>query len=403
MSGTWRSFQHRNYRLFFVSSIVSNIGTWSQRVAQDWLVLELTHSGAALGIVTGLQFTPALFFSLLGGSFADRFDKRMALVLTNLGGAIAGIALGTLVLMGNVQMWQVYLLTVFLGISSAIDSPVRQAFVLEMVGQEDLQNAVSLNSANFNAGRLVGPAVAGVMITAFDTGPSFIMNGISFLFVTIALLMMNVNEFYVRNTDSDSPMRIRDGFVYVRKHKDLREVTIVISFMAMFGLNFQITTALMAKEVFHRGAASFGLLGTCIAVGSLSGSILATHREKAPGSLRVMKGAFLFGLASMLAAVMPTYSTFALVLPLCGALAITTTIAANTTMQLGADPQMRGRVMGIYVLVLIGSAPIGSPLVGWLAEAVGTRFTIAFGGAVTCLAALIVMIISRRSDAPDSK
>ena len=144
MSGTWRSFQHRNYRLFFVSSIVSNIGTWSQRVAQDWLVLELTHSGAALGIVTGLQFTPALFFSLLGGSFADRFDKRMALVLTNLGGAIAGIALGTLVLMGNVQMWQVYLLTVFLGISSAIDSPVRQAFVLEMVGQEDLQNAVSL-------------------------------------------------------------------------------------------------------------------------------------------------------------------------------------------------------------------------------------------------------------------
>ena len=403
MSGAMRSFQHRNYRLFFMSSIVSNIGTWVQRVAQDWLVLQLTGSGTALGIVTGLQFLPSLLFSLLGGSFADRFDKRKLLALTNAGGGIAALTLGTLVLMGNVQIWQVYLLAFGLGVASALDAPVRQAFAIELVGPDDLQNAVSLNSANFNGGRLIGPALSGLMINAFGTGPSFILNGISFLVVISSLFMMDPTQLQRKKRDLELSVRIRDGFTYLRKRRDLLEIIIVISAMATFGLNFQITTALMAKEVFHRGAGSFGFLGTCIAVGSLSGSILATRRERKPGGQRVMHGALLFGAASIVAALMPTYETFALALPICGGLASTTMIAANTTVQMGADPLIRGRVMGIYMMVLIGGAPFGSPLVGWLAEVVGTRFTIAFGGAVTCLVTLIVLIIGRRSDASDLK
>ena len=403
MSGAMRSFQHRNYRLFFMSSIVSNIGTWVQRVAQDWLVLQLTGSGTALGIVTGLQFLPSLLFSLLGGSFADRFDKRKLLALTNAGGGIAALTLGTLVLMGNVQIWQVYLLAFGLGVASALDAPVRQAFAIELVGPDDLQNAVSLNSANFNGGRLIGPALSGLMINAFGTGPSFILNGISFLVVISSLFMMDPTQLQRKKRDLELSVRIRDGFTYLRKRRDLLEIIIVISAMATFGLNFQITTALMAKEVFHRGAGSFGFLGTCRAVGSLSGSILATRRERKPGGQRVMHGALLFGAASIVAALMPTYETFALALPICGGLAITNMIAANTTVQMGADPLIRGRVMGIYMMVLIGGAPFGSPLVGWLAEVVGTRFTIAFGGAVTCLVTLIVLIIGRRSDASDLK
>ena len=381
MSGAMRSFQHRNYRLFFMSSIVSNIGTWVQRVAQDWLVLQLTGSGTALGIVTGLQFLPSLLFSLLGGSFADRFDKRKLLALTNAGGGIAALTLGTLVLMGNVQIWQVYLLAFGLGVASALDAPVRQAFAIELVGPDDLQNAVSLNSANFNGGRLIGPALSGLMINAFGTGPSFILNGISFLVVISSLFMMDPTQLQRKKRDLELSVRIRDGFTYLRKRRDLLEIIIVISAMATFGLNFQITTALMAKEVFHRGAGSFGF----------------------PGGQRVMHGALLFGAASIVAALMPTYETFALALPICGGLAITTMIAANTTVQMGADPLIRGRVMGIYMMVLIGGAPFGSPLVGWLAEVVGTRFTIAFGGAVTCLVTLIVLIIGRRSDASDLK
>ena len=398
MSGAMRSFQHRNYRLFFASSVISNIGTWVQRVAQDWLVLQLTHSGTALGIVTGLQFLPTLLFSLLGGSFADRFDKRKILALTNAGGGIAALTLGTLVLMGNVQIWQVYLLAFSLGVASALDAPVRQAFSMELVGQDDLTNAVSLNSANFNGGRLIGPALSGLMINAFGTGPSFILNGISFLGVISSLFMMDPSKLHRKERDLDLTVRIRDGFTYLRKRRDLLEIVIVISAMATFGLNFQITTALMAKEVFHRGAGSFGLLGTCIAVGSLSGSILATRRERKPGGKRVMYGALLFGLASIGASLMPTYETFALALPICGGLAITTMIAANTTVQMGTEAHIRGRVMGIYMMVLIGGAPFGSPLVGWLAEAVGTRFTIAFGGFITCIVAFVVLLIGKRSD-----
>ncbi|MSY28047.1 MAG: MFS transporter, partial [Actinobacteria bacterium] len=227
MSGAMRSFQHRNYRLFFASSVISNIGTWVQRVAQDWLVLQLTHSGTALGIVTGLQFLPTLLFSLLGGSIADRFDKRKILALTNAGGGVAALTLGTLVLMGNVQIWQVYLLAFGLGFASAIDAPVRQAFSIELVGPDDLQNAVSLNSANFNGGRLIGPALSGLMINAFGTGPSFILNGISFIAMISSLFMIDPSQLHRKKRDLELSVRIRDGFSYLRKRRDLLEVVVV--------------------------------------------------------------------------------------------------------------------------------------------------------------------------------
>ena len=392
--------RNKTYRRLFFAQIIALIGTGLTTVALGLLAFDLAgdQAGTVLGTALAIKMAAYIGVAPVAAAFAERLPRRAMLVSLDLIRALVALALPFVT-----EIWQVYLLAFGLGFASAIDAPVRQAFSIELVGPDDLQNAVSLNSANFNGGRLIGPALSGLMINAFGTGPSFILNGISFIAVITSLFMMDPTQLHRKKRDQDLSVRIRDGFSYLRKRRDLLEVIVVVGAMATFGLNFQITTALMAKDVFHRGAGSFGLLGTCIAVGSLSGSILATRRERKPGGQRVMQGAALFGLASIGAAFMPTYETFALALPICGGLAITTMIAANTTVQMGADPEIRGRVMGIYMMTLVGGAPFGSPMVGWLAEAVGTRFTIAFGGAITCLAALIVLIIGKRSEASDLK
>ncbi len=386
-TGSWRAFRHRNFRILFAANAISNIGTWAQRIAQDWLVLQLTHSGTYLGLVTALQFTPVLFLSLHGGALADRFDKQKVLIATNIAGGLSAGVLGLLVTSHHVRLWHVFLLAFLLGVANAVDAPVRQSFVAEVVGHSDLGNAVSLNSANFNAGRLIGPAVSGALIAAFGTGPSFLLNGASYVLVIFSLLYLRKSEFYVLPR-SAGVASVGEGLRYVRARPDLYVVMIVIFFMATFGMNFQIFNALAATKVFHRGAVSFGLLGTYVAIGSFSGAIISARLERLRRTMFVVYGAIAFGTSIFILAFMPTYVAYSLWLPVCGFTALTTLISANSLMQINSDPVVRGRVMGIYLLVFLGGAPIGSPLVGWTAEKIGVRPTLAACGAITILTAL---------------
>ena len=388
--GNWRSFRHRNYRILFPANTLSNIGSWAQRVAQDWLVLELTNNnGTYLGLVTAVQFAPVLFFSLHGGKLADRFNKRKVLVLTNVLGGSASLGLGALVITEHIQLWHVFALAAVLGISTAIDAPVRQSFTTEVVGQTDLPNAVSLNSANFNAGRLVGPAVSGGLIAAFGTGPSFIINGLSYFFVIAALLNLNEKAFFHMDRPK-SDGNIREGIAYAKARPDIYVVMLMVFFLATFGLNFQIFNALMATQEFGLGPASFGLMGTFIAIGSLTGAIGSARLERFRNTKFVIKGGILFSISIMVFAVIPSYNLYLVWLPICGFTALTTLVSANSIVQTSTDPAIRGRVMGIYLLIFMGGTPFGSPLIGATADLIGIRPTIAICGGISLFASLII-------------
>ena len=390
--GNWRSFRHRNYRILFPANTVSNIGSWAQRIAQDWLVLELTNNnGTYLGLVTAVQFAPVLLFSLHGGVLADRIDKRKVLIATNIVGGAASIGLGLLVIADVVQLWHVFVLAGVLGISTAIDAPVRQAFTSELVGPADLPNAVSLNSANFNGGRLVGPAVSGLLIAAFGTGPSFLVNGASYFFVIFALMKLNTKAFFHRDQPK-SVGNIREGIAYAKARPDIYVVMIMVFALATFGLNFQIFNALMATQEFGLGPANFGLMGTFIAIGSLSGAIGSARLERFRTTRFVIVGGTLFSISIMVLSVLPTYGTYILWLPICGLTALTTLVSANSIVQTSTDPAIRGRVMGLYLLIFMGGTPFGSPLIGLATDHIGIRPTIALCGAVSLSASLFVWI-----------
>lgn len=391
-NGSLRSFRHRNYRILFPANAVSNIGSWAQRIAQDWLVLELTNnSGYYLGLVTAIQFAPFLLFTLHGGLLADRVNKRLALVVTNTFGGLSALVLGVLVIAGNVELWHVFACAAVLGISGAIDSPIRQSFTSEIVGQADLANAVSLNSANFNAGRLIGPAVSGFMIAHYGTGPSFIINACSHVSVNIALLSMRESEFFIRESKKTLGT-IREGLSYVKARPDLYVVMIAVFFAATFGLNFQIFNALMARGEFNKGAASFGLLGTFIAVGSLSGALISARFEKQRNTMFVIKTGTLFSLSILILSVMPTFELYAAWLPLCGFFALTMLITANSLMQMHSDPAIRGRITGIYLLIFMGGTPFGSIAIGYLVEAIGVRQSVAVCGTISLIGMAAIWI-----------
>jgi MFS family permease len=389
VDGNWRSFRHRNYRILFPANTISNIGSWAQRVAQDWLVLELTQSGIYLGIVTAIQFTPFLLFSLHGGAFADRFDKRKLLIGTNALGAFSAMALGILVMTNLVELWHVFALAAVLGISTAIDAPVRQTFAADIVGQDDLPNAVSLNSANFNAGRLVGPALSGLLIAAFGTGPSFLFNGISYLFAIGALMAMNEKEFFYQER-AKSKTNVREGLHYALARPDIYVVMLIVFFLGTFGLNFQIFNALMATKEFGKGPAAYGLLGTFVAIGSFSGAIASARLERFRKTRFVILAGGAFALAILVLSILPNYTAYAIFLPICGVTALITMITANSIVQVNSDPAIRGRVMGIYLLIFMGGTPVGSPVIGLMAEAIGIRSTIAACGAICLIATTII-------------
>ena len=389
--GMFASLRVRNYRLFATGSLVSNTGTWMQRVAQDWLVLELSNgSGVALGVVTALQFGPILFFGMYGGMLADRYDKRKLLFATQASMGLLALVLGLLDLGNVVALWHVYVLATGLGIATSLDTPIRQAFVSELVGPERLTNAVGLNSSTFNAARLVGPGAAGLLIAAFSTAPVFLLNAGSFAVTLIALTRMRSAELFMTTRVARGKGQLREALSYVRARPDLRLTMLLVFIVGTFGLNFQLTTALMAREVFKLDASAFGLLGSCVAVGSLTGALLSARRRERPRLRLLIGAAMTFGVLEIIAGVMPTFASFAILLVPTGAAALTFIIAANSSVQLGTDASMRGRVMALYLLFFMGGAPIGAPIIGWLSENFGARSGIVAGGLCCVLAAAAI-------------
>ncbi|MFF5130889.1 MFS transporter [Streptomyces syringium] len=384
--GTFSSLKVRNYRLFATGQVVSNTGTWMQRIAQDWLVLSLTGSSAAVGITTALQFLPMLLFGLYGGVIADRYPKRRLLLITQLAMGLTGLALAVLTLSGHVQVWHVYLTAFALGLVTVVDNPVRQAFVVEMVGPADLRNAVSLNSANFQSARLVGPAIAGVLITAVGSGWAFLLNGLSYAAPLAGLLMMRTSELHKVDQAPRGKGQLREGLRYVAGRPDLIWPIVLVGFIGTFGFNFPIWLTAFVNDVFHAGAGTYGLLNTLMAAGSLIGALLAARRGTS--RLRLLVGAAaLFGLLEITAALAPTFWVFAALLVPIGMFGLTINVTANSSVQLATDQAMRGRVMSLFMMVFMGGTPLGAPLVGWVTDVYGARVGFLAGGVVSLLAA----------------
>ncbi len=404
MSPTFRSLHNHNYRLYATGGVVSNTGTWMQRVAQDWLVVVLAvNDGTALGITTGLQFLPALLLSPYAGLIADRFPKQLLLQVTQTVMAATALTLGLLAVTGNVEVWHVYVLAFVFGVGSAFDAPARQSFVSEMVDPDDLSNAVGLNSASFNAARVAGPALAGLLIGAFGggaegTGWVILLNGLSYAAVVFALRRMVVADLHPSPREERHKGMILDAVRYLRGRPDLMMILGIVFFAGTFGLNFQMTSALMATEIFHKGATEYGLLGSAMAVGSLTGALMAARRTRI--RLRLVAGsALLFGAIEIVSGLVPSYLAFALVIPFLGFAALTMITAANTTMQLATAPHLRGRVMALYLMVFMGGTPLGSPFIGWIGEQFGARWTLIGGGGLTILGVLACIAIFSRGRA----
>jgi MFS family permease len=393
LSPTFRALAHRNYRLYATGGVISNTGTWMQRVAQDWLVLQLTHNnGTALGITTGLQFLPILLLSPYAGAVADRFPKRRLLQAAQFAMAVPALILGLLAITGVAQQWHVYAIALMFGVATAFEAPVRQAFVSELVGPEDLSNAVGLNSASFNIGRIVGPALAGLLIAALGsgvqaTGAVILVNAASYGAVFAALQAMSGGRLVSDVPATDRRGRVRQGIRYVRSRPDLMLILFVMFFVGTFGLNFQLTSALMATEVYGKGAGEYGILGSTMALGSITGALLAARRGS-PRLRLVVIAAVCFSVVEMTIALMPTYLSFVVLTPLLGITAMTTITSANTVMQLTTPAELRGRVMALYLMVFMGGTPIGSPLVGWVGQTFGARWSLIGGGAVALLGTL---------------
>nr|WP_296768591.1 MFS transporter [Rhodococcus sp. (in: high G+C Gram-positive bacteria)] len=374
----------RNYRLWASGQIVSLVGTWMQRVAQDWLVLTLSGgNGFAVGIVMALQFGPTLLLSVWGGVLADRYDKRKLLMITQAFAAVCGLVLGLLDVGNIVQLWHVYVIAFVLGCSSAIDAPVRQSFTIEMVGKDTLSNAIALNSMTFNTARIIGPAISGVLITLIGTGWVFLINAFSFAAVFGALVAMRAADLFEVERAPRAKGQVRAGFAYVWSRPDLRVLLATVFMVSTFGLNFPLSLAVLARNTFGSGADAYGLLSTTLAIGTLLGATLAARRVTAP-RLRLFVGAVIaFGMFELLVGLMPNYILVALLLIPTGALNLTFSTSAMNILQMSVPSDMRGRVMGIYMLCFLGGTPIGSPILGWFADVLDPRAPLVFGGVVS--------------------
>lgn len=389
-TNTFASLRFPAYRLWFAGALVANVGTWMQRIAQDWLVLtDLSNdSGMAVGLVTALQFLPALLLGPYAGVLADRLPRRAMLVVTQSLMGLLALGLGVLTLTGQAQMWQVLAFAFGLGIVSALDNPVRQTFVAELVPAHTLPNAVALNSASFNAARLIGPGVAGLAIAAMGAGWVFILNAASFAFTIAALALMRRRDLFSLPSASRESGQVREGFRFVRQRPDLILIMAVVGVVSAFGLNFQLTSAMMARTVFDQGAADYGILGSILAIGSLSGALAAARRGE-PRVRRVVLAALGFGIASGVMALAPTYWTYALAAIPVGYFSLTMLATANSYVQTSVAPAMRGRVMSLYLMVLLGATPFGSPVVGWIGENWGARWSIGIGVITTVAVAVV--------------
>ncbi|MBT3154801.1 MFS transporter [Streptomyces sp. CHD11] len=389
------SLRIRNYRLFFLGQVVSNIGTWMQRIAQDWLVLSLTGSSVAVGITTALQFLPMLLFGLYGGVLADRLSKRPTLIVTQSAMAVTALALAVLTLTGRVEVWHIYVAAFALGLATVVDNPARQAFVSELVGRGHLQNAVSLNSANFQSARLVGPAVAGLLITGVGTGWAFLLNGLSFVAPLACLMMMRARDLHAVERAPRGKGQLREGLRYVSGRPELLWPIVLVGFIGTFAFNFPVYLSAFADDVFDGGAGAYSLFNTLMAVGSVSGALLAARRGTARLRLLIL-AAMAFGALEIVAAASPRLWMFALIMVPLGLFSMTVNVTTNTSLQMATDPVMRGRVMALYMMVFLGGAPVGAPIVGWITDTYGARVGFATGGAIAMAAASVIGLVLAR-------
>jgi MFS family permease len=390
---TFRSLRGFNYRLWAAGALVSNVGTWMQRIAQGWLVLtQLTPNNAtALGVVLALQSGPHLLLLPLTGFAADHLDRRKLLLATQAAMGLLALGLGVLTITGLVQLWQVYVFAFLLGCVTAFDSPARHTFVAELVGEADLSNAVALNSSSFNAARMIGPAVAGTLIAAVGSGWVFLINAASFVAVLGSLCLLRLSELHPQARAFRTHGSFIEGFRYVWKRPDLQAILLMLFFIATFGLNFQIFISTMSVTVFHGGASQYGILMSIMAIGTLAGALLAARRERPHFTLLVV-GAAIFGTGCALAALAPSIWLFGLALVAIGVSALTFSNSTNSLMQLSTEPAMRGRVMAIRLAIALGCTPLGAPIVGWVADRFGPRWALGMG-AVSGFAAAIVGIL----------
>jgi MFS family permease len=384
MSRAFRSLRNFNYRLWASGALVSNVGTWMQRTAQDWLVLTgLTHHNAsAVGTVMALQFGPQLLLLPWTGWAADHVDQRKLMMVTQAAMGLLALVLGAMTLTGVVALWHVYVFAFLFGCASAFDAPVRQTFVAQLVGDADLPNAVALNSTSFNAARMIGPAAAGLLIAGVGTGWAFIVNGLSYAAVLASLAWLRKDELHAhpRAPGSADGRGMLDGLHYVWKRPDLMALLGMLFLIATFGLNFPIFIGTMAVSVFHTDARGYSLLSSTMAVGSVVGALLAARRERTQFGALVV-GAGVFGVGCALAAVSPGYLWFAAALALTGVAALTFTNTSNSLLQLSTEPAMRGRVMALRLGIALGTTPIGAPIVGWVADHAGPRWALGVAAA----------------------
>ena len=388
--GTFRSLRSSNYRLWAGGALVSNVGTWMQRTAQDWIVLtELTQNNAtAVGVVMALQFGPQVLLLPFTGFAADHLDRRKLLMATQLAMGVLALGLGMLTVVGVVRLWHVYVFAFLQGCVAAFDSPARQTFVSDLVGEGDLSNAVALNSASFNAARMIGPAVAGLLIAAVGSGWVFLINAASFAAVLVSLACLRVGALHPRDRAVRTRGSLAEGFRYVWRRPDLKAVLLMLFLIGTFGLNFPIFISTMSVTVFHVGAGQYGLLTSFMAIGSVIGALGAARREK-PRIGLLLAGAAIFGIGFVLAAIMPSYGLFALALVVIGVSAQTFTNSTNGLVQLSTEPAMRGRVMAILLAIALGGTPIGAPLVGWVADRFGPRWALGIGAAAGIAATIV--------------
>jgi MFS family permease len=403
---TFRSLKNRNYRTWTCGAFLSNIGTWMQRVAQDWIVLtQLTHTNAtAVGAVMALQFGPQIVLMPITGYTADHVNRHRLLFFTQATMGILALGLGLLTVTGVVQLWHVYLFALLQGCTTAFDTPARQTFVTQLVAEKDLANAVALNSTSFNSARLIGPAVAGILIAAVGSGWVFLINAASFAAVLCSLCFLHAAEPHARKQANRARTRLIDGFRYVAKRPDLKTILVMVFWIGTFGLNFPIFISTMSVTVFHAGAHQFGLLTSLMAVGSVTGALLAAGRTH-PRIHLLLASAVCFGIGCTLAAIMPSYWFFGITLIGVGISVQTFTTTANSVLQLSTEPSMRGRIIALFLAIALGTTPIGAPIVGWIADHFGARWALGVAAASGFAAALVggYYLMTRRRTAGETE
>nr|WP_040765768.1 MFS transporter [Tsukamurella sp. 1534] len=403
MPSVFASLRTRNYRLWAGGQSVSLVGTWMQRVAEDWLVLDLAHGrGWVLGVVMALQFGPTLFLSAWAGLLADRYDKRRALMFTQTAAALCAAALAVLTLTGTVALWHVFIIAFVFGCTAALAGPFRQAFTIEMVGPELLPNAIGLNSMVFNAARIVGPAIAGLLIAGVGTGWVFAVNAVFTGAIVAALIAMRVGELHPSRPVERAKGQLREGFRYVRRRHELLLVIVAVFFVSTFGINFPLALSLLARQGFGLGAEAYGLLSTLLAVGTLSGALIAARRTGMASLRTCLVGGTAFGVAQVVAGFAPWFWAVAALLVVVGFLQMAFTTSAMSIMQLSVDPEFRGRVMGIYMLAFLGGTPLGAPLLGAIADATTPAAPLLVGGVVSAVTCALCGVYALRRSAAEA-